>query len=134
MILDMDLSYGTKFCVVSEIIWVWSEFNGKHKGCKYWSEEALRVWSVQKPSVKELVHEHLVPRKVLIHKLFNEVEHEQNKIYEFLDKFCIGIVVTKAEDKALNNAKLNSKMPDDWDNKDPWARYTAINLRVVENN
>nr|CAA6830691.1 MAG: Unknown protein [uncultured Thiotrichaceae bacterium] len=132
MILDMDLSYGTRFCVASEILWVWSEFYGKHKGCKYWSEEALRIWPTQEPSVKGLVHEHLIPRKVLIHKLFNEVERDQHKIYEFLEKFCIGVVVTKAEDQALNDAGLNSKMPDDWNNQDPWARYTEIGLSVVE--
>lgn len=134
MILDMDLSYGTQFCVASEILWVWSEFYGKHIGCKYWSKEALRIWQTQKPSVKGLVHEHLIPRKVLIHKLFNEVERDQHKIYEFLEKFCVGVVVTKAEDQALNDAGLNSKIPDNWDNKDPWTRYTEIGLSVIEKN
>lgn len=134
IILNSELSYGTKYCVAFEITWVWSEFSGKHEGCKYWSEEACKVWEQQKPSVKGLIHEHLVPRKVLIHKLFSEINPSEQTIFNILDKFCIGVVVTKDEDSALNNAGLRSAMPSGWSGKDPWERYTNIICNIVEKN
>ena len=70
-ILNLDLIYGTKFSVVNEVLWVWSEYDGKHKGCKFWSKEACNLWEKQKPSVKSLIHEHLVPRNILIKLIFS---------------------------------------------------------------
>lgn len=125
-VLNADLSYGTKFAVVSEITWVWSEFDGKHQGCKYWSSTALRS---RLPN-KHLVHEHIVPKKVIVNSLMNEVGRTPERIYDFLERFCIGVVVTKDEDTALNSAGLRSKMPEDWDGEDPWARYKAVGIQV----
>lgn len=61
-----NLRFGTKFAVVDQIIWVWSEFDGKHKGCRYWSEKAIATGSKR----EGLVHEHVVPRKIIRAKLF----------------------------------------------------------------
>lgn len=55
-IIMSDVSYGTKFAVISEITWVWTEYYGKYDGCKYWSEQALNF----KSDTKKLIHEHLV--------------------------------------------------------------------------
>jgi len=41
-------------------------------------------------------------------------------------------VVTRGEDKALNNAGLRSTMPRGWSGKDPWERYTNIVCNIVE--
>lgn len=125
-VLNADFSYGTKFAVVSEITWVWSEFDGKHQGCKYWSSAALQSGLPN----KHLVHEHIVPKKVIVDSLMNEVERTPEKIYEFLERFCIGVVVTKDEDISLNRAGLRSTMPKDWEGEDPWARYTAVGIQV----
>lgn len=109
-------------------MWVWSEFNGKHQGCKFWSEKALSS-GLQN---KHLIHEHLVPRKVLMNKLFSEVIPDKQNIFEFLDTYCVGVVVTKDEDNMLNKIGLRSEMPSDWDNKDPWARYKKVAIKVVD--
>ncbi|MDR9500401.1 MAG: hypothetical protein RI601_01255 [Desulfurivibrionaceae bacterium] len=125
-ILSTDLSYGTKFAVVSEITWVWSEFDGKHKGCKYWSSKALTSGLPN----RELVHEHIVPKRVLISSIINEIENTPDEIHEYLERFCIGVVVTKDEDALLNDAGLRSKMPAHWNGSDPWARYNEVGIRV----
>lgn len=73
------LSHGTKHSVIDHVIWVWSEFNGKYAGCQHWSEEAKILGA----NSKELVHEHLVPRKVIREKFLNY----QNQILKQFKKF-----------------------------------------------
>ena len=126
-VLNSDLNYGTKFAVLSEITWVWTEFHGKYDGCKYWSDEALKIKNRQ----SMLIHEHVVPKKVLIDYLMGKQNLSPKEIYEFLEKFCIGVVVTKAEDQTINNIGLRSKMPSDWDFEDPWARYEGLNINIT---
>lgn len=127
-VLSADLSYGTKFAVVSEITWVWSEFDGKHQGCEYWSEKALASGLPN----NQLVHEHIVPKKILIDSIMNYVEKSPEAIYKYLDRFCIGAVVTKEEDNLLSENGLKSSMPDPWDG-DPWARYKHVGIIVQHN-
>lgn len=126
-VLNSSLSYGTKFAVLSEITWVWTEFHGKYSGCKYWSEEALKI----KNSQAQLIHEHVVPKKVLIGYLMEKTKLSAQEIYKFLEKFCIGVVITKDEDQKINNEGLRSKMPNDWDYEDPWARYKGLNINIT---
>lgn len=38
------------------------------------------------------------------------------------------VICSKAEDKILRDAKLNSKMPDGWDGSDPFARYRKAGI------
>lgn len=127
-ILNTDLSYGTKFAVLADITWVWSEFYGKYKGCKYWSKEAKS----EDFSNRELRHEHLVPKKVLIDTLMSMEAPSSTEIFEYLDQYCIGVVVTIDEDKRLSYEGLRSKMPDYWDGKDPWARYYKVGIEVIK--
>ncbi len=126
-ILTAELSYGTKFCVVHEITWVWSEFYGKHKGCKYWSINAQKVAD----NTKGLIHEHIVPRKIIIDHIMNMKTPSEVELFDYLEKNCIGVVVTKEEDKQLNKAGLNRKMPVEWDGQDPWARYKEVGISVL---
>lgn len=123
-----DLSYAAKFAVVAEAIWVWSEFYGKYKGCLYWSEAALSAEQVP----NTLVHEHAIPRKILTGLLMEMKKPSKESVMRLLSKFCIGVVVTKSEDKALNAAGLRSKMPEMWDFDNEWARYEAVGIVPVK--
>jgi hypothetical protein len=125
-VLRSRLHYGTKFAVLSEVVWVWSEFSGKLKGCRYWSKAACRT----KSESKFLVHEHLVPKGVIIEKLFALPSPSPKAVRRVLERYCIGVVVTRAEDKELTHLGLRSKMPGDWDKKNPWARYVAARIEV----
>jgi hypothetical protein len=92
---------------------VWTEFYGKYLGCKYWSEEALKFKDKLKPN--PLIHEHLVPKKILIDFLMNKENRSPKEINNFLKKLCVGVVITKSEDQKINDVGLRSKMPDGWD-------------------
>jgi len=121
-----DLHDGTKLAVIDQIFWVWSEFDGKHAGCKYWSKAATESGLKN----KGLVHEHLIPRKIVREMILNLEDLSPEAVNDILDRFCVGVVVTKAEDTRLNELKLNSQMPPDWDHKNLWARYHAAGIEV----
>ena len=57
----------TKYAVLNNVLWKWTEYAGKYKGCKFWTQAALEHYSIRKS--KGLRHEHVVPRKYLINML-----------------------------------------------------------------
>lgn len=134
-VLNMDLTYGTKFAVLSEAFWVWSEFEGKHNGCRFWSAAALD----SKHDVKNLVHEHVVPRKEILSKFdLRPVPRKvatERSVRSIFSRLCIWCIVTKEEDKRLNSLGLKSRMPDGWGkrgNTDIWARYRKAKIKWVD--
>lgn len=123
-VLNSDLKYGTKYAVLHEITWVWTEFFGKHKGCPWRSKASLEV-----EKYADLIHEHVIPRKIIISHLIGYVgELTEAYVDEYLETHCIGVLVTKEEDQRLRDAKLGSAMPDDWDGVNVWARYQAVSI------
>jgi len=118
----------TKRSVLDSILWTWTTLNGKYKGCRWWSPDANARY-LSTGNFKDLRHEHVVPRREIRKILL--VEHKSptyEEIREILSTFCLAIVVTKEEDARLNRMGLRSKMPDDWDCKDRWARYKAAGI------
>ena len=124
---DQRLHVGTKYAVVDQVLWVWSEFDGKHVGCKYWSVAAKATGSRR----DGLIHEHLVPRAVVREKIFGLRNPTQQAVRRTLQTWCVGVVVTKTEDERLNKAGLRSSMPKDWDKRDKWARYKAVGIAIA---
>ncbi len=122
-----ELHLGTKLAVIDQIFWVWSEFDGKHAGCNYWSKAAIESGLKN----KGLVHEHLIPRKVVREMLLNLKDPSPEAVNDILERLCIGVVVTKEEDTRLNDLGLNSQMPPDWDQQNLWARYHAAGIEVL---
>jgi hypothetical protein len=120
------LQYGTKFAVLAETTWVWSEFDGKYCGCRYWS---LAAWKLR-DSGEKFIHEHLVPKKVIIDLLMGVKKPSRSSVRKVLESFCIGVVVTVEEDRRLNALGLRSKMPDDWDGINALARYEAAGIGI----
>ena len=126
-ILNSPVSYGTKFAVLAEITWVWTEFFGKYTGCPYWSGQALMLPS--KGLEKACTHEHVVPKQVVIDRLFALQAPTASDVYNLLDTFLIGCIVTTEEDKKLNAAGYNHKMPTEFYDpahpgyNNPWLRY-----------
>lgn len=125
-VLASDLLYGTKQSVIDHVLWVWSEFDGKKKGCLYWSKNAKRA-----KDGEPLIHEHVVPRKIIRDKLFSIKNPTKIKVRNILKTYCIGVVVTKTEDKKLTTEGLKSKMPEDWEGKDIWARYSKSKIKLA---
>jgi hypothetical protein len=78
-----------------------------------------------------LIHEHVVPRKIIREKLFALRKPSVTSVKRVLEKYCIGVVVTKEEDDRLRDLRLHASMPEDWDKKDVWARYKKADIRVT---
>jgi hypothetical protein len=128
-VLNAPLSWGTQYAVIAETLWVWSEFDGKYKGCKYWSE---RAWARRDDKTKMLRHDHAVPKKILIaelRKLSGTATPDQ--IERLLGSYCIGVVITKEEDDLLNDNGHRSTLPGE--ELDPWARYRKAGIVLRAN-
>ena len=134
-VLKSDLSYGTKFAVIHDVTWVWTEFYGKYVGCPYWSEEALKLYKNKNEIInfsngKYLRHEHIVPRNIVINELLNLKEITKKKVKTILENTLIGVIITKEEDKLLLKdkmpAKLDGKSLLDYTEKDKWLRYILV--------
>ena len=126
--LSSEMSVGSRYALLDNICWTWSEFDGKIDGCRWWSRDAVDV----RADLKQLRHEHVVPRRVIIHRLLSLPVPDESGVFATLNDWCFGVVVTKAEDATLNAAGLQSRMPEDWDHQDVWARYTAVGIEVLE--
>jgi hypothetical protein len=121
-VLNSTLHYGTKFAVLSEATWVWTEFQGKYVGCEHWSETASEL-RTHPDRRRLLVHEHVIPKSIVIERLLGLPTPTGDSVDQLLASYCIGAVITREEDARLNGLGLRSKMPPGWDEKDAWARY-----------
>lgn len=135
-VLNSDLSYGTKYAVLFEILWIWTEFDGKYMGCRYWSNEALK--QLDSATNVKLIHDHAVPRKIIIDKIFGINSPTETDVRQIFDKYLNGVIITKDEDKQLNANGYRQKMPSefqdrnqsDYDNS--WLRYKKVGIKVVQ--
>ncbi len=103
---------------------------GKYLGHKYWS---LAAWNLLLENNKiidsklklNLRHEHLIPLKYLIRNKFFKLNSNLSltEVMNEINSFAVVAIITKEEDKALNESKIKSKMPTDWDFNDVFARY-----------
>ncbi|MDI1360799.1 hypothetical protein [Methylotenera sp.] len=128
-VLISELHCATKHAVFADVIWKWSLFDGKYKGCKYWSEDAFKV---RKKKVK-FIHEHVVPKKLIIERLMSHKNPSQESVKHILEDYFIAVVVTVDQDKKLNKLGLRSKMPEGCNISDnPWARYDEAGIKKIE--
>ncbi len=118
------LSYRSKYALLDNICWMLSEHDGKYQGCRFWSRGALE-------SGIELRHEHVVPRRVIISLLLDAQDATDERIRAVL-QLCVGAVITKEEDQHLNAVGFRARMPEDWDGSEPFARYRAAGIELVD--
>jgi hypothetical protein len=109
----------------------WSR--NKHYGQRYWSKKALELFIKNKGTTRNvgLVHEHAVPKSLLIEEINNcKTELEIEKL---LNVFCKAVIVTKKEDDKLNK-KFKSIMPfDNWKKKQfLFSRYTISGIEILD--
>ncbi|HBE67113.1 MAG TPA: hypothetical protein DDW52_03090 [Planctomycetaceae bacterium] len=133
--LNAPLSYGTKFAVASDISWAWTEFDGKTVGCRYWSRRAVQAHAFD-PKTK-LIHEHVVPKSIVIRMLFELKSPTNAEVFDLLDRFLVAVVVTPEEDRFLAR-KHRSTMPSEFFDsnsdgfQDIWLRYRLTQIEVIE--
>ena len=126
-VLDSQLSYGTKFAVLSDVTWVWTEFDGKYRGCAYWSKKAVR--QRKRDPHSKLRHDHSVPKKIVIEMLLRMPRPTPTKVRRMLNKFLIGVVVTPDEHRLLH-AGSDSTEPKKY-LRDSWLRYKKCGVKVI---
>jgi len=76
--------------------------------------------------------EHTVPMKWIVDRLMDESQPSLQSLERMLNKYYVVTLVTAAEDELLRKAGLRYKMPDDWDGKDPYARYHKVGIRLAK--
>lgn len=139
-VLKSNFHYGTKYAVLHEVTWVWTEFDGKYAGCPYWSEKALEIYKDRKsiPGFacdKWFRHDHAVPRKIVLgHVLSPDVRNDEDYLRDIFEKALVGVILTKEEDgtvlKDSMPLSLANKSLEDFTAIDKWARYKAENIKV----
>jgi len=107
--------------------------NGKYKGHSAWSKSALSILIKNNDSMtgitKYLSHEHVVPLKVVVDKIF--ITPKDTSIQEYVDiinQWGVVAIITREEDLLFRTFKLSKGMPEDWDGKDVFARYRTVGL------
>lgn len=113
--------------------------NGYHSKYGIWTNNALTYLNEKTKNTMRidpnLRAEHAVPINIIIKHcislgecLNEESDLLENAIEIHLKEHLQIAIVTKDEDKILRDHGLNSKMPDDWDGIDVWARYKKTGL------
>lgn len=134
--LNSSLSYAGKFSVLKTVCWHWTEFNGKYKGCEWWTANAMKLFDTD-PKTKFLRHEHAVPRAVVMEMLFGLKPATAKLVEAICEKLLIGVVVTLKDDSVLS-VEFRNRMPPEFSDEsspehhDPWLRYKRCGLKVVQ--
>ncbi len=137
-ILRAPVKYGTKFAVLAEAMWVWTESTGKYEGCPYWTPLAMAVYAVNRMRKRGkyhgLRHEHVVPKRVVMDMLESLETPTPEAVHAICEKFLHAVVVTVEEDSFLN-LDYQSTMPAEFEDltsehyHDPWLRYRRCSIQ-----
>lgn len=65
---------------------------------------------------------------VIVNILMEMKPLNKHEVEKTLKKYFRVLLVTDVEDKKLTECGLSSKMPDDWDKNDIWARYKKVGI------
>ena len=128
------------FRKIDALFWDWTMRYGNHKykAQQFYTEDALDLFkSLENDELsKNLVHEHVVPKKVMLDMLDSIISKRamtSEDVEKFLRKYCISCVVTGSEDKILTKSGYRQIMPKAWDKEDIWGRYKVTDLfNIIE--
>lgn len=93
-------------------------------------ENMPRSIVAQNEDLKNCDVEHSVPLMVLVNKLMDRKRLTKNYISKTLTSCYRVMVITRGEHRLLNSTGLTSRMPENWDGKDVWARYSAVKIKL----
>jgi hypothetical protein len=128
--LGMPASCYTK-ALREPIYFLWTRRTGGRK------EELARYRSRASVGRKygrgQLVFDHAIPFRYLQSELVELAEVTPEAVRTILEKRDVHVLITKSENKRLNAAGLQSKMPKNWDGVNPLARYKATRIKLKEN-
>lgn len=97
------------------------------------TREAHEEWV--KTGKKRLVHEHVVPRHLIVERLLNQPPRDADTVVDFLQRYCRGAIILKDQDRELDRDtmppdKNNAHTPWAFDGlyNDPYARYEGADF------
>lgn len=153
--LNSNLTPKAKYDILDAVFSDWTEFYGKHEGCKFWSKKAIGEYrekknnnpnfkakdngKVETDKNKHFVHEHIVPKISIMRMFLSEQDPNEFFVYEKLVNNLIGAVILKEEDTKINK-QYRSTLPNEfYDENDPlnkrrtnpWWRYIKNNIDIV---
>ncbi len=111
--------------------------SGKAKWDSLFWKEIVSKEARKTKDKKMVTKEHLIPLRVIteeLKKIAKDKTISPAAIQKVLDKYILFATITRQEDKLLKNAKLNSKMPNEFYDKnsplydDPFARYKKVGI------
>jgi hypothetical protein len=91
------------------------------------------IGSRSRRRIPGLRHEHVVPRSLIEKMIFsdsNAIEGMKEGVAHILKKYLKVAVVTKEEARLLDSSGFKTKMPEDWDREDPYARYKKVGIML----
>ena len=110
-------------------LWECRQGTSKDQRAQYRSRAALGV----QRGAGQLVCDHAVPFNYLQDELLGISEVTARAVRDVLNRHGVTVLITKEEDRRLNQAGLRSRMPDDWDGSDRLARYKAAGIKILRN-
>jgi len=138
-----------KKMLLERLLWATTEHDNKgiykkYDGQPYWSKGALRklisniTEKQNNPKLnpfQDLRHEHSIPKKIIRElTLVNDITNEQ--AFEILNNFGHAVVISKDEDKLLNQKKLRSKLAMPLDEikslSDVFSRYKKAEIQICD--
>lgn len=135
--LTAPVAFGTRYAVLFQATWAWTEMDGKYEGCPYWTDTAFGWYCATRHAKSRrrfLRHEHAVPKKVVIQMLTDLRSPSIEEVRRICETFLKGVVVTKLEDDLLN-LQYKSTMPAEFydpsspEYEDPWLRYKRAGIK-----
>jgi hypothetical protein len=127
-VLSLQLQECIQYELLDRLIWMWTEVDGKYDGCRYWSSGARAVRKALRGWKRQVCHDHVIPRSMLI-PMLRQTTPETSSIARLLESSAIGCVILREEHDGLKKAGLGSSVPADAAG-DVWARYKAVSILV----
>jgi hypothetical protein len=81
----------------------------------------------------QLIFEHAIPIKLEIDELMALSSPAPNVVKDILDRYNYIVIIANEDDKKLRDAGLAAKMPDGWDQSNPYARYKVAGIDLCDN-
>lgn len=102
--------------------------SSKFEAASYASRAALDA----KESGEKIIYDHAIPFIYLQSILLDFNSPSLQTIKGILLDYSVITLITKSEDNKLNRVGLRSKMPQDWDGKNPLARYASVEIEILK--
>lgn len=80
---------------------------------------------------QNVIYEHSIPFNMIRDKLMNLDKITLESVSSILEQFHVLAKISVEDDRRLKEAGLNSKMPEDWDGENKFARYESVGIEIV---